>query len=113
MTPDPTPQGISTREQEVRDGVRLYRQISIVVSHSWPGEAYLRFETGPGMAVMVAVTGADLNEVGKLLKVGTTTPPTPRWHDGWSEEGRDGDGNLILRYEPSGGLYRILPIEES
>jgi hypothetical protein len=25
---------------------------------------------------------------------------------------RDGDGNLILRYEESGGRYKILPVEE-
>lgn len=34
------------------------------------------------------------------------------WHDGWVAVDRDQDGNLILRYEPTGGLYRILPIEE-
>jgi hypothetical protein len=34
------------------------------------------------------------------------------WHYGWAEDSRDGDGNLILRYEPSGGLYKILPVEE-
>ena len=34
------------------------------------------------------------------------------WHDGWTDLGRDGDGNQILRYEPTGGLYHILPVEE-
>ena len=41
-----------------------------------------------------------------------TTPEAPAWHDGWSWASRDGDGNLILRYEPSGGLYKVLPVEE-
>ena len=56
-----------TRQQEVRDGVRRYSRISLELSGTWPGEAYLRFETGPGMAVMVGVTSADLDELRKLL----------------------------------------------
>lgn len=36
----------------------------------------------------------------------------PHWYDNWTESGRDGDGNLMLRYEPTGGLYRVLPVEE-
>jgi hypothetical protein len=51
------------RQQEVRDGVRRYSRISLELSHSWPGEMYLRFETGPGMAVMVGVTPADLADL--------------------------------------------------
>lgn len=43
---------------------------------------------------------------------GHPRPPQSRWHDGWTFVGRDGDGNLILRYEPSGGLYKVLPVEE-
>ena len=38
--------------------------------------------------------------------------PSRNWYDGWTDLGRDGDGNQILRYEPTGGLYRILPVEE-
>ena len=39
---------------------RHYSRISLELSHTWPGELYLRFETGPKAAVMVAVTPADL-----------------------------------------------------
>lgn len=39
-------------------------------------------------------------------------PPAPRWHDGWAEVGRDGDGNLLLEYKPTGGHYKVLPAEE-
>ena len=34
------------------------------------------------------------------------------WYDDWEVTGRDDDGNAILRYRPTGGLYRILPLEE-
>lgn len=33
--------------------------------------------------------------------------------EGWVADGRDADGNLILRYRDTGGLYRVVPIEES
>jgi hypothetical protein len=34
------------------------------------------------------------------------------WHDDWEPDSRDGDRNLVLRYKPSGGLYRVLPEED-
>jgi len=34
------------------------------------------------------------------------------WHADWAEAGRDPDGNAILRHKPTGGRYKILPIEE-
>jgi len=37
----------------------LYREISLVFSHSWPGQAYLRFEAASGAVTMVAVNAAD------------------------------------------------------
>ena len=38
--------------------------------------------------------------------------PSRNWADGWAFASRDGDGNLILRHEPTGGLYKVLPVEE-
>lgn len=35
-----------------------------------------------------------------------------RWHAGWEAVERDQIGNLILRYVPSGGLYRVVPVED-
>ena len=35
------------------------------------------------------------------------------WHADWAEVDRDQGGNAILKHKPSGGLYRILPVEES
>ncbi len=69
-----------SREQEVRNGTRFYRRISLELSHTWPGEMYLRFETGPGMAVMVGVTPADLDEIRPLL--GARSPDCPRCSGG-------------------------------
>jgi hypothetical protein len=39
--------------------------------------------------------------------------PAGDWSDDWEVADRGGDGNAILRHRPSGGLYRILPLEES
>lgn len=37
---------------------------------------------------------------------------TPKWQREWSLEGRDRDGNLELRHVETGGVYRLLPVEE-
>ena len=34
------------------------------------------------------------------------------WRDAWEMAGRDQDGNLELRHIKTGGVYRLLPIEE-
>ena len=34
------------------------------------------------------------------------------WHADWTVVDRDQDGNAILKHKPSGGLFRILPVEE-
>lgn len=37
--------------------------------------------------------------------------PGRAWSHDWAYVERDGDGNLILRHAPTGGLYRVLPVE--
>ena len=34
------------------------------------------------------------------------------WHADWAEVDRDSSGNAILRHKPTGGRYKILPVEE-
>jgi hypothetical protein len=40
-------------------------------------------------------------------------PKHRNWYDDWEFAGRDRDGNLILRHKETGGLYRVLPVEET
>ena len=35
------------------------------------------------------------------------------WHAAWAMAGRDQDGNAILRHKPTGGLYRLHPVDEA
>lgn len=44
-----------------------YRRISLELSHTWPGESYLRFESPDGAAVMVAVKAGDILRLRSLL----------------------------------------------
>jgi hypothetical protein len=46
--------------------VSRWARISVELSHTWPGEAYLRFEAADGTATMVAVDRDDLVAVGRL-----------------------------------------------
>lgn len=38
--------------------------------------------------------------------------PSRAWHADWVKVDRDQGGNAILRHKPTGGLYKILPVEE-
>ena len=49
---------------------------------------------------------------GFAASIGAVFPEAGNGLDGWEKHGRDRDGNLILRYKPSGGLYRVLPEED-
>lgn len=40
------------------------------------------------------------------------TRPSRAWHADWAEVDRDQSGNAILRHKPTGGMYKILPVEE-
>jgi hypothetical protein len=46
-----------------------------------------------------------------LLIVAGPSSADPAWHEDWEADSRDADGNLILRYAPTGGLYRVIPVE--
>jgi hypothetical protein len=35
-----------------------------------------------------------------------------KWCADWEAAGRDRDGNLILKYTPTGGLYHVIPEED-
>jgi hypothetical protein len=59
---------VTAREQEQRDGLRKFQRISLELSRTWPGETYLRFETMPGMAVMVGMAPLDLDDLRALLR---------------------------------------------
>lgn len=43
-----------------------WERISVELSHTWPGEAYLRFQAADGTATMVAVDNDDLQRIGLL-----------------------------------------------
>lgn len=98
MTPHSTPQGTSTTGHE-RETTTPMDDGSLLADCSC-GDTYAVPQGGDERRAL---------EIAHQLHVAAA----PKWHDGWAKEGRDGDGNLILRYEPTGGLYRILPIEES
>jgi hypothetical protein len=36
----------------------------------------------------------------------------PGWQSEWEHAGRDRDGNLELRHTKTGGVYRLLPVED-
>ena len=36
----------------------------------------------------------------------------PGWQSEWEYAGRDRDGNLELRHIETGGVYRLLPVED-
>jgi hypothetical protein len=38
--------------------------------------------------------------------------PSRAWHADWVPVDRDSSGNAILRHKPTGGMYKILPVEE-
>ena len=38
--------------------------------------------------------------------------PSRAWHADWAEVDRDQGGNAILRHKPTGGMYKVLPVEE-
>ena len=48
-----------------------------------------------------------------VLDAINNTAAAANWYDDWDFTGRDGDGNTILTYRPTGGLYRILPVEDT
>ena len=64
---------------------------------------------GKPLAVVVPVEWRDEAATALTAK---KTSRKKKWHDGWTDLGRDGDGNQILRYEPTGGVYHVLPVEE-
>ena len=88
------------------DARREWRRILNKVDH---GEQVGITRYGEAAAVVVPVEWHDEAAAALTAK---KTSRKKNWHDGWTDLGRDGDGNLILRYEPTGGLYRILPVEE-
>ncbi len=85
---------------------REWRRILNKVDH---GERVGITRYGESAAIMVPVEWYD--EAATALAATKKKPPRS-WSDGWTDLGRDGDGNQILRYEPTGGLYHVLPIEE-
>jgi hypothetical protein len=44
--------------------------------------------------------------------VAARTIPGLKWQQEWVHEGRDRDGNLELRHIETGGVYRLLPVED-
>ena len=44
----------------------MWARISVELSHTWPGEAYLRLETADGTATMVRVDAGDLARISDL-----------------------------------------------
>jgi hypothetical protein len=55
--------------------VTSWERISVEVSHTWPGEAYLRFQAADGTAIMVRVDAHDLSRVALLENA--LGPPDP------------------------------------
>jgi hypothetical protein len=56
---------------------------------------------------------------GFVASLGAVFPDEPAkqrksraWHADWAEVDRDSSGNAILRHKPTGGRYKILPVEE-
>ena len=51
-----------------------------------------------------------------VSSLGAVFEPEPvksrAWHVDWAVVDRDQDGNAILRHKPTGGRYKILPVEE-
>ena len=41
-----------------------------------------------------------------------TTVEAAAWHAEWAMEGRDRAGNAILLHKPTGGSYRLVPVED-
>ena len=88
------------------DARREWRRILNSVEHDGAHVTITRY--GVPAAVVVPVEWHD--EAAAALTA--QKKPSRNWHDGWTDLGRDGDGNQILRYEPTGGLYHVLPVEE-
>jgi hypothetical protein len=59
-----------TKRQEVLDGIRNFSRITLEPSRMSPGETDIRFESGPGMATVVGVKPADLDELRRVLTEG-------------------------------------------
>jgi hypothetical protein len=51
--------------------------VSLELSHTWPGEVYLRFEPFDGPAFMVRVMPGDIVAISNLAKDGATEVVTP------------------------------------
>lgn len=51
----------------IQDGDHFYKRISIELSHSWPGEVYLRFEPFMGPAIMVRVLPGDIISLSDIV----------------------------------------------
>lgn len=77
----------------------------------------------PGSQFFYADTPEDLKaEAERWLEqfvssLGAVFPDEPKrpsraWHADWTEVDRDSSGNAILRHKPTGGRYKILPVEE-
>ncbi len=77
----------------------------------------------PGSTFLYADTPGELKAEAERWLTGFVTslgasfePAEPRpsraWHADWAEVDRDQDGNAILKHKPTGGLYRLHPVEE-
>ena len=88
------------------DARREWRRILNKVDH---GEQVGITRYGEPAAIVVPVEWHDEAAAALTAK---KTSRKKNWHDGWTDLGRDGDGNQVLRYEPTGGVYHVLPVEE-
>jgi hypothetical protein len=53
-----------------KDPIHFYRRVSLELSHSWPGEVYLRLEPFDGPAIMVRVMPGDIVAISQLAESG-------------------------------------------